>query len=61
MRDHLTADLAEAAEAVADGDKAAGIDADNVTGVVPTVLQNFGGLFGKLQVPFHHIRSFDIQ
>src|SRR5271154_6733938 len=59
MRDHLAADLAEAAEPVCDCEKAVFIHHGDVTDVVPAVTQNFSGLLWTTQISQHHIRSAD--
>ena len=51
MRDHLTADFAEARSAVDDMDETLGIDKSEVAGNVISVVQSMRSPFGIAEVP----------
>ena len=59
MWHHLSADLAEAAEAVGDFDKTILIDRCDVTGDVPAIADGLCGLDWTAQVSLHDVRSAD--
>ena len=62
QRDHLAADLGEALEAAEDGDETAGIDADDIAGVVDAGFRRLqpAGRLGP-EIAQHEIRPFQDQ
>src|SRR5579862_39416 len=59
VRNHFAADLAEAAQAIGDADEAIFINGGDVAGVVPAVVQNFGGFFRLVEVALHDVGTSD--
>src|SRR6185312_14734987 len=55
MRDHFTADFAEAAQPVRDGEKTIVSHSSNIAGGVPPVLQNSARLVRTPQISLHHV------
>src|SRR5262245_31359919 len=61
MRDHLTANLAEPAEAVGDMDESVFVDGGDVAGVVPAIPQDFSRFFRTSKITLHYVGSTDQQ
>src|SRR5260370_4393600 len=61
VRHHLAANFAEAAQAVNDAQKTILIHSRNVSGVVPAVAENLGGLLRLVEVAAHDVRAADEQ
>src|SRR5215475_10626959 len=57
VRHHFAADFAEAAEAVRDAQEAVFINGCDVSGVIPAVLEYFGGFLRSIEVPHHDVRA----
>ena len=55
VRNHLAADLAEAAEAVGDLQEAVLVNGGDVAGDIPAVAQDFGGLLRSAEVALHDV------
>ena len=58
VRDHLPADLAEAALAAGDADKAVLVDLGDVAGHVPAVADHLGRQFRLIEIALHDVGAF---
>src|SRR5438034_7106428 len=55
VRDHFSADLAETAEAVGDSQEPVFVQSRDISRHVPSVAQNFRGLFRAAEIPLHDV------
>ena len=61
VRHHLSANFAEARQAVSDGKKPIFFHRGDVAGHIPAIAQNFGGLIRTPQIALHHVWAFQQQ
>ena len=59
VRYHFAADFGESAFSTGDVDITVGIDQSDIPGDVPTVVHDFGGQFGLIEITGHDVRSGD--
>ena len=61
VRDHFAADLAEAREAVGDGEETVFFHERNVAGGIPAILKDLGCFLRFAEIAFHHVGALNQQ